>query len=551
MDGYAKRRFGDLVDRTAARLPLREALVFQDRRYDWRAVAAEVDRTAKGLMALGVGPGTHVAVWLNNAAEWVFLSFALAKIGAVQVPINTRFRTRDFAYVLGQSDSSLLITHDRSGPIDYLEMVREVVALPAAGGEVADPNLPELKRVVILGSGRHDGTLPWSELLGAGETVSDGALAARAAAVDPDGPFLIMYTSGTTGFPKGAMHDHRLVRNTAERGFRMAITPNDTILNYLPLFHAFGFSEGMLMSALTGARQVVMETFDPERALELIEAERVTVTHGFEAHMQALTEAQVRRPRDMSSLRTGLFAAGMHSATPVCRRGLRVLAPLRSVSGYGMTEIWLGVGVGALDEDERHRTESSGYPGLGYELRIVDPETGREVAPGEPGELLVKGEYLMQGYYKKPEETAACYDAEGWFHTGDTATWLEDGYLRFLGRYKDMLKVGGENVDPMETEGLLLEHPEVRQVAVVGLPDAKLAEVPVAFVERVPGSGLEAEAVIAFCRGKLASFKVPRHVVFVADFPMTASGKIRKVDLRAEAKRLLLPAAGADAVSGP
>ena len=255
--------------------------------------------------------------------------------------------------------------------------------------------------------------------------------------------------------------------------------------------------------------------------------------------MKGLTEAQEARPRDLSTLRTGIFAAGMHSATPVTRRAAKVLAPLCNLSGFGMTETWLGVTLCALDDDETRRCESSGYPGLGYETRVVDTETGVDQPPGVPGELLVRGFSLMRGYYKKPEETAAAIDADGWFHTGDTAEWLEDGYLRFLGRYKDMLKVGGENVDPMETEGLLLAHPAVFQIAIVGFPDEKLSEVPVAFLQRTPGSEITAEAVIDHCRGKVASFKIPRHVVFVDGFPMTASGKIRKVDLRAEAVRLL------------
>ena len=539
MKRYEQRRFGDLADEMAARYPEHEALVFQNERSTFAEVSAEIATAAKALMALGVQRGNHVALWLNNCADWIFLSFALAKVGAVQVPVNTRFRTRDFEYVVRQSDSTMLITHDHSGPIDYLGMVREAVTLPSSGNVVEDPNLPELRRVVVLGTCSDAGTINWAEAKRATPEVSDDDLRERAASVDPEDPAMIMYTSGTTGFPKGAVHSHKLIRNVEERGFRMGITPNDVILNYLPLFHAFGFSEGALMSMVTGAKQVLTETFDAAESLDLVTHERATVMHGFEAHMKALTEAQEREPRNLSSLRTGIFAAGMHSATPICRRGAKVLAPLRAISGYGMTEIWLGVGIGSLDDDETHRCESSGYPGLGFEVRIVDPETGIDQPPGVPGELIVKGHSLMLGYYKKPDETVACYDAEGWFHTGDTAVWLDDGYFRFLGRYKDMLKVGGENVDPMEVEGLLLEHPKVHQVAIVGLPDERLTEVPVAFVQLVPGAAFEADDVIGFCRGKVASFKIPCHVIFVDDFPMTASGKIRKVDLRDDAKRLL------------
>ena len=253
--------------------------------------------------------------------------------------------------------------------------------------------------------------------------------------------------------------------------------------------------------------------------------------------MKGLAEAQETRPRNVSSLRTGIFAAGMLSATPVVRRGMKALAPIRNLSGYGMTEVWLGVSLSSLDDDEVRRSEASGWPGIGYELRIVDDGTGAVLGPGVAGELQVRGWAVMKEYYKKPAETAACFTEDGWFRTGDAAMWLADGNFRFLGRYKDMLKVGGENVDPMETEGLLLEHPAVQQVAVVGLPDERLGEVAVAYVERRQGLPLEADEVLGHCRGKIASFKLPRHVVFVEAFPMTESGKIRKAVLREDAAK--------------
>ena len=261
--------------------------------------------------------------------------------------------------------------------------------------------------------------------------------------------------------------------------------------------------------------------------------------HGFETHMKDLSDEQERQPRDLKTLRTGLFAAGMHSATPICRRGARLLAPFKALSGYGMTEVWIGAALGALDDDETRRIESSGYPAPGYEMRIVDPDSGALLGPNRPGELQLRGYCLMLGYYNKPQETAASYTTDGWFKTGDTAYWRDDGYLRFLGRYKDMLKVGGENVDPMEVEGLLLELPGVHQVAVVGVAEERLSEVPVAFVQAAAGQVLEADTVIDYCRGKLASFKLPRHIVFVDDFPMTASGKIRKTELRDRAQQIL------------
>ncbi len=540
-DWYPKRRFGDLPGEMGRRFGTREALVFGDARYTFSELAEHVDRAAKALMALGVQPGDHVSLWLNNRADWLFFMFGLARIGAVQVPVNTRFRTNDLEYVVRQSDSAMLITHDVSGPIDYLAMVREVISLPERGDIVDDSDLPMLRRVVIVGDGDdgdYPGTVDWAGAIADADRITDAELDARARAVDPDDPVFIMYTSGTTGFPKGVVHNHKLIRNVEERAFRLGVTESDVILNYLPLFHAFGYSEAALMSMVSGARHVVMETFDPDAALDLVERERATICHGFDTHVQGLCDAQEARPRDVSSLRTGLFGAGMHNSTPVMRRSIHLLKPMHSVSGYGMTELWIGATLGSLDDDAQHRSETSGYPAPGYELKVVDPDTGREQPDGVPGELRVRGYCLMLGYYKKPKETAESYDQDGWFCTGDMAERHADGYIRFIGRYKDMLKVGGENVDPMEVEGLLLEHPAVQQVAVVGVAERRLAEVPVAFVERKSGAEVDEDAIIAYCRGKVASFKIPRQVVFVDAFPMTASGKIRKVDLRARAAGL-------------
>jgi fatty-acyl-CoA synthase len=536
-DWYEKRRLGDLPTRMAARFASREALVFGAERYTFAEVDRRIDAAAKALIALGISGGDHVSLWLVNRPDWLFISFALARIGAVQVPVNTRFRTHDLAYVLGQSDSTALITHDVSGPIDYCGMVREVVDLPAQGTQIDDPRYPALRRLIILGAGETTGATRWQSALETGRTVSDTVLRTRQSAVDPDAPALIMYTSGTTGIPKGVVHSHRIIRNVEERAYRMAITERDTILNYLPLFHAFAFSEAALMSMSTGARQILMESFDPDHALDLVSRERVTILHGFEAHMQGLCDAQESRPRDLSSLRTGLFAAGTYSATPVVQRGARVLAPLKSLSAFGMTETWLGATVSALDDDAVHRLERSGYPALGYEVRVVEPDTEKELPRGTAGELRVRGYGLMLGYYKMPQDTSKAYDADGWFITGDMAEHHADGHIRFLGRYKDMLKVGGENVDPMEVEGFLLQLPDIHQAAVVAYPDSRLVEVPVAFVVLKPGRTLAAAEIIDNCRGRMAGFKIPRSVLLVDALPMTASGKIQKAVLRKRALR--------------
>ncbi|MCB1746193.1 MAG: AMP-binding protein [Gammaproteobacteria bacterium] len=536
---YPKRSFGQLVDEVCERFGPREALVFGEERYTFDEVAARIDEVARGLIELGVKPGDHVALWLMNRPEWIFTMFALARIGAVQVPVNTRFRTHDLAYLLKQSDARYLITHDVSGPVDFLAMVREVVELPVQGVAVHDPGFPELERVIVLGERGHAGCVSFDDMLDEAAEVDAQVSAARAAMVDPDHPVFIMYTSGTTGFPKGVMHNHVMLRLVEERAFRLAITENDTILNYLPLFHLFSYSEAALMSMLTGARQVLTETFEPAACIRLIERERVTVMHGFETHLKDLSDAQERLGADLSSLRCGLFAAGMQSGVPITRRAAEVLAPLVTVTGYGMSEMGAGTIVGSLGDSLEQRAETSGYPAPGYRFRIVDPASGAEQPVGTPGEITCKGYGLMMGYYEKPAETAACYDDDGWFHTGDMGVLRADGYIRFLGRYKDMLKVGGENVDPMEVEGLLLGLDGVQQVAVVGFPDERLSEVPVAFVQPTDDSTLTEKAVLDYCRGKVATFKIPRHVLFVDALPMTSSGKIRKVELREQAQSRL------------
>jgi len=529
-DWYEKHPLGTWPDRAARRWGPREALCFKERRWTFAELAAEVDRVARGLIALGVEPGERVGLWMLNRSEWIATAFAVMKIGAVLLPINTRLRTDDVAYILGQSETATIVLAERSGPIDYLAMVR---ALPAA-------QVPHLRRRVVLGGAPAADIVAWDALLAGGAAVGDAALAARAAAVDPDAIAFLMYTSGTTGFPKGVMHDHAMARNVEERGSRMGIGITDAIVMYLPLFHLFGFAEGMLMSMATGARQILTEGFEPDEALALVERERATIVHGFDTHYKELMEAHGRAPRDLSSVRTGICASGMGSSWPIARKARQLFGPL--LSGYGMSEFGVGATLSFLDSTEEQCVEASGYPAPGYEIRVIDPETGRDQPTGGPGEILVRGYTVMRGYYRKPAETAQAIDADGWMHTGDMGNLRADGHLRFMGRYKDMLKIGGENVDPMEVEAYLMGHPAINLAAVVGYPDPRLSEVAVAYLRLEPGAALTEAQVVEHCRGRIASFKIPRHVFFVDDFPMTSSGKIQKVKLREDAVRRHPPA---------
>ena len=525
-DWHDKQTIGLLSERAARRWGAREALAFQGKRWTFAELHAGVDAAAKGLLQLGIAPGDRVALWMVNRPEWLHAMFAIMKIGAVLVPVNTRFRTDDMTYVLGHSDAVAVILTDRSGPVDYLGMMREVA--PGLGAR-PDPRFPALRHVIAVSDRAHPDTIGWREMVEDGRRVSDDALHERARAVDPGDSAFVFYTSGTTGFPKGAVHDHRIIRNTSDMADRMGVTADDVILMYLPLFHAFGFICGALMTLITGARQVLTETFDGNACVDLIASEKATMIHGFDTHYAELLDAQGRHPRDVSSVRTGICGTGMASAVVVARRARHTFGNL--MTGFGMSEIGIAT-LSALDSTEEQCVEANGYPLPGCEVRVVDPATGLDQPVSVPGEILGRSYMVTQGYYKKPEDTARALDADGWFHTGDMGVMRSDGHLRFLGRYKDMLKIGGENVDPMEVEGFLMSHAAIRTAAVVGVPDARLSEVVVAFVQVEPDGKLTEREVIEYCRGRVASFKTPRHIAFVDEFPMTSTGKIQKVKLR-------------------
>lgn len=537
MEWYRKRTLGQLADEAAGRFGAREALVFEDRRWTWTEFKAEVDAVAKGLIGIGVAPGERVALWMTNRPEWLWLMFALGKIGACIVPLNTRYRTDDVAYTVAQSRSATMITLDRSGPIDYQGMLMESIPSVTrhADGTVSVASYPDLKRLVVLGERRLDHAFTWDGLLAAGHGVTDADLAARTASVDPDSLMMIAYTSGTTGHPKGVMHSHAPIRNAHERAQLLGQTMAEVHMNYLPLFHLYAFSEIAIICALTGSKQVLMDVFDAEKVLDLAEREQATFLHGFEAHWADLLAAQARRPRQLC-VRMGTLPAGQASTIPIAEKAQDVFCP--TISGFGMSETWAYVACNNPSHTREQRVYASGYPMNDYEFRIVDPETGGEQPLGTPGELLIRGYGIMKGYWDKPEATAETL-RDGWVHSGDTAYLRPDGHLVFMGRSKDMLKVGGENVSPAEVEQYLRNMAEVQDASVVAYPDPRLTEVPVAFVILKPGRLVAGETIIERMKGRIASFKIPRHVIFTDAFPMTSSGKIRKVELRAQARAKL------------
>lgn len=542
MPTFERSILGNLPVLAAQSWDDREALCFEGQRWSFTEFSQAVDQCAKGLIAVGVAPGERVAVWMVNRPEWLFLMYAVARVGAVIVPLNTRYRSEDVAYAAAQSRCATLIVNARSGPVDYAAMLAESMPDLAVGqaGALQLSQYPDLKRLIVLGACALPNIQSWESMMAAGTAagaaVSDDALSARAAAVHSNDALMVLYTSGTTGDPKGAVHTHAVIKNTWERAKIYGMNEADVHMNYMPLFHLYGFSEVAIIALMTGGRQVLMSAFEADQVLDLAEAEAATILHGFDAHWLDLLAAQDARPRRLA-MRFGTYPSGTDASVDVCRRVQDVFGP--TLSGWGMTEAWGFVACNSLDDSVEQRTAASGKAMPGYEFRVVDPDTGVDLPDETPGELLARGYAQMREYFDKPVETGETIIEGGWVRTGDMVRRRADGHIVFMGRYKDILKIGGENVAPAEIEARLLTLDGVRDAAVVGAPDRRLGEIPVAFLLVAPDCALREDDVIDSCRGRVASFKLPRRVFFVDALPMTPSGKVRKVELRAEAVALI------------
>lgn len=540
-------RYGDLPGAAARRWGNEQAIAFRDTRLTFGELNDRIDRAARALLARGVRKGDVVGLWVTNRIEFTVAFYATLRVGAIAAPLNTRYREHDVAYALKLAECRLLFVVERSGPVDYLDMLKAV--FPGFDGRRFDgaPAFPHLKDVVVIADAPSDAPLSWERFLAGAERISAEELERAAAAVKMDDIALIVFTSGTTGNPKGVMHDHTLLRSICERHDIWPLKAGSVVLNYLPMFHLFSMAEMVFACMHTGARQVVMDAWDPEEAVRLIESERVNGIYGFETHYADIMRAQARIKADLSSLRFGGLPAGMESSNAVAMQVQKTLCP--TATGWGMSEAGCYVCLSSLADTEEQRCTTSGRPMNGLEVKIVDPATGREQPPGVEGEILWRGYTTMRGYFRDPAATAATIK-DGWLHTGDRGYLRPDGFLQFLGRYKEMLKVGGENVSPaaLETE-LMTLVPAIEQVAVVGVPHPRLMEVPCAYVVLKPGTTCTVEDVRRLCKGKIASFKIPHHVVPVTSLPMTASGKVQRVMLRDRAIRELNLAAEKEAVA--
>ena len=536
MEWFAKQTYGALLDSATERMAERTAFTFEGEHCSFTELRTQARRVARAFIALGVAPGEIVALWMDNRPEWLYAQFGAALVGATLLPINTNLRANDLEFILEHSQCTTLVLAAASGPISYQSILDDVLT----SSRRENDGLTHLRHVVVLEE-QHvpDGWTDWDDFLLLGTAVSDDELSNRAAHVSPDDPALIMYTSGTTGKPKGVVHSHHAIRNVTDQANRLGVTESDVTAMFLPLFHAYGFYEGPLLTLVTGARMVLMRRFDPVETLTTIESERATMCFGFITHYSDLLNAPSFETSDRSSLRVSIMAVG-----PVAMRQIAHETQSRFggkiVSGFGMTEIGPCASLGFLDEDETHSCETSGYPSSGYSFRVIDPESGKECQRGEQGEVLVKTYQVTDGYLRDPERTAQLIDAHGWLHTGDLGVIHVDGYLQIIGRYKDQLRVGGENVDPSEVEAFYLEQTTISDALLVGIPDERLGEVPcLCIITKDELSTETTQRLLTLADGKLATFKRPRHIVQFEAFPMTATGKVERHTTKAMAMEKL------------
>ncbi|MFR9751914.1 AMP-binding protein [Nocardia sp. 004] len=512
------------LDRAIAMFPEREALVDcpSGRRWTYRQLGAVVDALACGLVAQGIGKGDRVGIWAPNCAEWLFVQYATAKIGAILVTINPAYRTSELEYALRRAGVRMLVAAEQFKTSNYVEMIEQV-----------RPGCPELAQVFVLG------TPEWEALL---RTEIDAArlteIGAQLSAYDP---INIQYTSGTTGFPKGAtLSHHNILNNGYFVGELCDYTEQDRICVPVPFYHCFGMVMGNLASTSHGAAIVLpAPSFEPKATLAAVAAERCTSLYGVPTmFIDMLTELDSTTP-DLSTLRTGIMA-GSPCPVEVMKQVIDRMGMHEVCICYGMTETSPVSTQTRRDDSIERRTATVGRVGPHLEIKIIDPATGRTVPRGEPGELCTRGYSVMIGYWNEPDKTAEAVDTEGWMHTGDIGVMDDDGYLSITGRIKDMVIRGGENIYPREIEEFLYTHPGILDAQVVGVPDPKYGEELMVWIRMREGATpLDATAVREFCRGKLAHFKIPRYVHVVEDFPMTVTGKVRKAEIREISQRLL------------
>jgi fatty-acyl-CoA synthase len=527
---------GDALAAAVTRWPDRDALIsrHQNVRWSYAEFGQRVDRLAAGFLALGLARGDRVGIWAPNCAEWVLTQFATAKAGLILVTINPAYRRSEVAYTLDKVGVKALVCADRFKTSDYPGMIESFAPeiASSAPGDLSAKTLPHLKTVIRIGGAPRAGWYDFEEIAALATAASRNALEEVANQLQPSDAINIQFTSGTTGLPKGATLSHRNILNNGYfTGEQMALGPDDRLCIPVPLYHCFGMVLGNLACITHGAAMIYPATgFDPRSVLETVAAERCTALHGVPTMFIAELEHPNFEKFDLSSLRTGIMA-GAPCPIEVMRRVIEKMNMREITIAYGMTETSPVSFQSASDDPMERRVSTVGRVLPHLEVKIVD-ENGQTVPRGERGELWTRGYSVMMGYWGDDEKTAEAIDAEGWMHSGDLAVIDDAGYCNIVGRLKDMVIRGGENIYPREIEEFLFRHPKIEDVAVVGVPDEKYGEELCAWIKLRGGHEASQKEIAAFCRGQIAHYKVPRYIRFVDEFPMTVTGKIQKFLIR-------------------
>ncbi|MEG7333868.1 AMP-binding protein [Bacillus sp. 0102A] len=527
---------GRLLEQTAETYPDQEAVVYPDRhiRYTYAQFDSLCRQTAKALMRMGIGKGDHVAIWASNIPEWLAVQFAAAKIGAVLVTVNTNYQAHELDYLLKQSDAAALIVMDSYRGTSYTDILNSLIPelQIAEPGQLTSERYPFLKTLIYIGDKPLPGMYHWGDTERFAKTVTDAELEARMNSLEKDDVINMQYTSGTTGFPKGVMLTHfNVINNAANIAECMALTSQDRMCIPVPFFHCFGCVLGVLACVSVGAAMIPVQEFDPVSVLKTVEKEKCTALHGVPTMFIAELHHPDFEAYDLSTLRTGIMA-GSPCPSEVMKAVIEKMGMKDITIAYGQTEASPVITQTRANDSFIRRVNTTGRALPHAEVKIVEPGTCQEVQRGVQGELCTRGYHVMKGYYKDKEATRKAINYDGWLFTGDLAVMDEDGYCRITGRLKDMLIRGGENIYPRETEEFLYQHPDILDVQVVGVPDAKFGEEAAAWIKLKDGKTASPEEIKDYCKGKIARHKIPRYVIFTDEYPMTASGKIQKYKLR-------------------
>ncbi len=540
---FTEDTLGDFLEKQVEIDPERDFIIYPDRnlRFTYKEFDERVNMLSKGLITLGIGKGDHVGIWAKNVPDWLTFMFATAKIGAVLVTVNTAYKGHELEYVLKQSDMKTLAIIDGYQDVDYLDIIYELVPelKTQERGSLKSEKFPFLEHVIYVGQEKHRGMYNTNELMLLGKHTDDEDLLTIKRTVSNRDVVNMQYTSGTTGFPKGVMLTHRNILNNGYYiGERQKFTEEDRLCITVPLFHCFGIVLAVMAIITHRATMVMVELFDPLMVLGAVQKEKCTALYGVPTMFIAEFSHPMFDIFDLSSLRTGIMA-GSPCPIEAMKKVVKDMHMTEITSVYGLTEGSPGFTQTSVDDPLEKRVETVGKPLPNCEVKIVDPETGETLGTNQTGEICCRGYNVMKGYYKMPEKTKEVIDEDGWLHSGDLVTCDEEGYYSVVGRIKDMIIRGGENIYPREIEEFIHTIDGVMDVQVVGIPDEKYGEIIGAFIIKEEGSQLTSEDIRDYASHKIARYKVPKHIFFVQEFPLTASGKIMKFKLRDQAVEIL------------